>query len=64
MTQDDPVIQRVREVRRKIAAECDFDLHKLYLWAKEQEAKLGDRVVHFEHGIRSGTEPNRYENDG
>ncbi len=48
MTQDDPVVQRVREARRQIAAECDFDAHKLYLWAKEREAELGDRAVHYE----------------
>jgi hypothetical protein len=54
MTQDDPVVQRVREARRQIAAECDFDLHKLYLWAKGQESQFGDRVVHFEPSAPSG----------
>ncbi|MBI5762212.1 MAG: hypothetical protein HZA51_01670 [Planctomycetes bacterium] len=64
MTQDDPVVQRVREARRQIAAECDFDAHKLYLWAKEREAELVDRVVKFEpcrsasenaNGVRDAT---------
>lgn len=62
MTQDDPVVQRVREARRQIAAECDYDAHKLYLWAKEREAELGDRVVKFEPSRSSSESTNSSRN--
>jgi len=48
MNHDDPVVQRVREARRRIAASCDYDLHKLYEWAKQIEARYKDRVIGLE----------------
>lgn len=59
MSYDDQVVQRVREARRQIAAECDFDVHKLYLWAKEREAEFGDRVVRYEPCSPSKDDANR-----
>jgi len=54
MTQDDPVVQRVRATRRRIVAKCDGDSHKLYEWAKRMEAKYKDRIVSYD---RAGPAP-------
>ena len=48
MAKDDPVVERVRAVRRKIAEECGWDLHALYERAKRIEAECADRVVGYE----------------
>lgn len=48
MTRDDPVVERVRATRRKIAEQCGNDLHRLYEWAKKIEAQNKDRVVGYE----------------
>ncbi len=49
MTNDDPVIARIRAVRRKIFLEdCEGDPHKLYEWAKRLEAENPERVVGYE----------------
>ena len=31
----DPIVQEVRAAREKIAAECDYDYHKIYLHGQE-----------------------------
>ena len=36
---DDPIIERIRRVRRKIAEECDFDTTKLIKHYQEAEKK-------------------------
>jgi hypothetical protein len=48
MSRDDPVIERVRAVRRRIAEECGGDLHALYERAKRIEAEHAHRVVGYE----------------
>ena len=48
MSRDDPVVERVRVARRKIAEECGNDAHRLYEWAKKIEAQHKDRVVGYE----------------
>ena len=48
MTEDDPVIERIRDVRRRIVAECEGDPHKIYEWAKQMEARYADRLVGYE----------------
>lgn len=45
MTPDDPVVARVRAARRRILAACDGDSAKIFEWAKQREAALGERVV-------------------
>jgi hypothetical protein len=49
MIQDDPVIQRIREARAQFQAECDNDIHKMYLCLLEEQKKYADRLVHWEH---------------
>ncbi len=51
MTQDDPVVERVRAARRRIVEQCGGDPHKIYEWAKRMEARYQDRVVTYD---RSG----------
>ena len=49
MTDDDPVIARIRAARRKIFLEdCEGDPHKLYEYAKRLEAEHPERVVGYE----------------
>ncbi len=48
MTRDDPVVERVREARRRIVAECQGDAHKIYEWAKAVEARYADRLVGYD----------------
>jgi hypothetical protein len=49
MEPDDPVIQRVRDARHQLRAECGNDIHKLLLWAMEEQKKYANRLVHWEH---------------
>jgi hypothetical protein len=49
MIPDDPVIQRIRDARRQLQAECGDDLHKMLLWAMEEQKKYADQLVHWEH---------------
>ncbi|HKQ47043.1 MAG TPA: hypothetical protein VJZ71_03110 [Phycisphaerae bacterium] len=48
MTQDDPVVDRVRAARRRIVAKCGGDPHKIYEWAKQMEERYKDRIVTYE----------------
>ena len=48
MTKDDPVVQRVREARRKIAEKVGYDQHKLLEWARGVETRHQARVVGFQ----------------
>ena len=47
MAKDDPVVERVREVRRRIAARCGQNPRKLFEWAKKIEAGQSKRVVGY-----------------
>lgn len=49
METDDPVIQRIRETRRKIQEQCGNDIHKMTLFFMEAQKKHADRLVHWEH---------------
>lgn len=48
MSKDDPVVQRVRSVRREIAAGCGHDPHALVEWAKKIEAEFPGRLRGYE----------------
>ncbi len=52
MTQDDPVVERVRAARRRIVERCGFDRQRLYEWIKKFEAQHQDRVVGFDRASR------------
>ncbi len=53
MKKDDPVVERVRAARRQIAAQCQYDGHRLFEWAKRIEAAHRDRVVGYEPPAKS-----------
>jgi len=57
MSQDDPVVQRVRETRRQITARHGTDTHALYEWAKQIEKNHRERVVGYERPGRPGKGP-------
>jgi hypothetical protein len=57
MSQDDPVVQRVRETRRQITARHGTDSRALYEWAKQVEKKYQDRVVGYEPPERTSKLP-------
>lgn len=42
---DDPIVAEVRAIRQQIAAECDYDLHKLYLRACEVQKNWKGKVA-------------------
>ena len=42
---DSPIVERVRAVRRKIAEECDYDLHKLFERIRQAEKASGRRFA-------------------
>ena len=47
MMKDDPVVQRVRDARHKIAEKAGYDPNRLLKWAKQIEAQYASRVVGF-----------------
>ncbi len=58
MSQDDPVVQRVRAARRKIAEQCGHDNHRLLEWARRIEAANPGRVVRLERINGAPKSPN------
>jgi hypothetical protein len=49
METDDPIIQEIREVRRRIQEQCGNDIHRMTLFYMEEQKKYADRLVHWEH---------------
>ncbi len=47
MAKDDPLVERVRSARRKIATECGNDVHRIFEWAKKIEAEHRARVTGY-----------------
>jgi hypothetical protein len=45
---DDPVVQRVRDARHKIAQKAGHDRSKLFQWAKQIESQHAERVVGYQ----------------
>lgn len=43
--QEDPVVERVRKIKRKIAGNFDYDIHKFVEYIKERQKKSGVRLV-------------------
>ncbi len=48
MPREDPVVERVRAVRRKIVEECGGDIHALFERARKIEAEFPERVRGYE----------------
>jgi hypothetical protein len=46
---DDPIIQRIREARRRFQEECGNDIEKMYLRLVEEQKRHADRIVYLEH---------------
>jgi hypothetical protein len=44
----DEIIQEVREIREAYAERFGFDIHRIYLDAKEHESRSGREVVRLE----------------
>ena len=49
METDDPIIQEIRVVRRRIQEKCGNDIHQMTLFYMEEQKKYADRLVHWEH---------------
>lgn len=43
----DPIVEEVRAIRERLAAECDFDIHKICERARESQAMSGAVIVDF-----------------
>jgi hypothetical protein len=48
-----PEIAWIREVREKIATECNYDSHLLYERAKQLESQMPEKVVGDDHPGKS-----------
>ena len=57
MIQDDPVVERVREARRQIWAQCGWDPHRVLEWAKRIEAETPDKIIRYETPQPIGDQP-------
>ena len=44
-TTDDGIIAEVRAVRDRLAAQDDYDVHKLFAGLRQRQAALGPRLV-------------------
>jgi hypothetical protein len=44
----DPIVDEVRAIREKLAAQFDFDLAKIFADAQKRQAESGAKVVSFE----------------
>ena len=42
---EDPIVEEIRAIRQRLAAECDFDVHKILARAREHEKRHPERVV-------------------
>ncbi len=43
----DPIVEEVRNARRKLAEKCQFDIRKIFAEAKSREATSGHHLVSF-----------------
>jgi hypothetical protein len=43
-SKDDPVVERVRQARRALAKECDYDIDKMFELFKSMQAQHPERV--------------------
>ena len=43
---EDPIVEEIRAIRKQLAAECDFDVHKILARAREHEKKHPERIVY------------------
>jgi len=41
----DPIVEEIRAIRHKLAAECDNDVSKIFAQAREEQAKDGRTYV-------------------
>jgi len=41
----DPIVEEIRAIKHKLAAECDNDVAKIFAQAREQQAKDGRKYV-------------------
>ena len=48
MPRDDPVVERVRRIRRELAARCGYDIHAIAEEARKIEAECPERVRGYE----------------
>lgn len=43
----DPIVEEVRNARRKLAEKCQFDVKRIFADAKSREVTSGHRLVSF-----------------
>ena len=46
----DPIVEEVRTIRERLAAECDFDVHKIFERARKQQAASNATIVDYSNG--------------
>jgi len=42
---DDPIVEEVRAIRDKLAAECDYDVDKIFRRLRQSQAESGREYV-------------------
>lgn len=50
--QEDPVVERVRKIKREIAGNFDYDIHKFAEYIKKRQKKSGVRLVNTIRVVR------------
>ena len=43
----DPIVEEVRAIRERLAAECEFDVHKIFERARKQQAASNAMIVNY-----------------
>ena len=53
--QEDPVVERIRKIKREIAGNFDYDIHKFAEYIMNRQKKSGVRLVNTIKVVRETT---------
>jgi hypothetical protein len=56
---EDPIVTDVHRTREKLAAECGFDVRRIFADLRTRQAALGGRLVSPRKGVERTAEPDR-----
>jgi hypothetical protein len=50
---NDPIVEEVRAIREKLAAQCNFDIRKIIEEAQQRQASSKSRIVSYERAPKA-----------
>ena len=53
---NDHLVEEVRAIREKLAAECDFDIHKICEQARQEQARSNAVIVDYSRRLTKAAE--------